>query len=110
MKKTILYTLMLVILLPLLAGCNGPPLLKGDYSGMEIIKHGELVYKTNDVRETKELVDMINRSKREETNTWELPEPVGTLTFHRESEEITLPLYEEGVVINEYFVYASFDF
>lgn len=110
MRKTIFYALMLLIFLPLLAGCNGPPLLKGDYSGMEIIKQGELVYKTTDVRETKELVDMINRSKREETHTWELPEPVGTLTFHRESEEITLPLYEEGVVINEYFIYASFDF
>lgn len=110
MKKMMLYLLLLLIPALLLAGCNGPPLLKGDYSGIEIIKHGELVYQTTDIREIKEFVDMINRSKREETQTWELPEPVGTLTFQRDSEEITLPLYEEGVAINEYFVEVSFDF
>lgn len=110
MKKMMLYLILLLIPALLLAGCNGPPLLKDDYSGLEIIKNGELVYKTTDVREIKEIVDMINRSKREETQTWELPEPVGTLTFQRDSEEIILPLYEEGVAINEYFVEVSFDF
>ena len=110
MKKIILYTLLLLVLLPLLSGCNGPLLLEGEYSRMEITQGGELVHETSEAREIEAFVDLINNANREETHTWELPEPIGTLSFHGDSEGITLPLYEGGVGVDEYFVEVDFDF
>ena len=110
MKNIILYALLLLVLLPLLSGCNGRPLLEGEYSRVEIIQGSELVHEASEAREIEAFVDLINNSNRQETHTWELPEPIGTLSFHGDSEGITLPLYEGGVGVNEYFVEVNFDF
>lgn len=95
----------------LLSGCfAGPPLLTEDHSRMEVVKDSALFFETEDADEIEQAVDAINKGRREETHEWELPEPLGTLTFYAEDEGTTLMLFEDGVTFNEFFVYTEFDF
>lgn len=101
------------LLLPffLLSGCfAGPPLLTENYSRMEVVKDGELFFETENADEIEQAVNTINNGRREETHEWELPEPLGTLTFQGKDEGATLVLFESGVTVDEYFVYMEFDF
>lgn len=109
MKKISGFLLLLPLLL--LAGCfNGPPLITGDYSRIEIAKDGELVFETDDARDIEEAIEAINSGRREETHEWELPEPIGTVSFQGADEGLSLALFEDGVTVNEYFVFVDFDF
>ncbi len=112
MKRLFVYGVSIVFLLFLLSGCSESPLLSGDYVRMEVVKGDTLVYETDEAPEIEKAVKRINGSPREETHTWELPEPIGAVALYSDTDSkgITLPLFEDGVLVNGYFVKATFDF
>ncbi|AQQ53126.1 hypothetical protein [Planococcus lenghuensis] len=95
-----------------LSGCSMlPPLITEDFSRLEVALGNELVIETEDPGRIQEVIQAINSSRRDETYTWELPEPIGHITFWQGGEVLELPLYEEGgVTLDQYFIYAELDF
>lgn len=112
MKRLLMSGLPMVFMLLLLYGCSESPLLVGDYVRMEVVKGATLVYKTKEAPEIEKAIKRINGSPREETQTWELSEPIGAIAFYSKSDGdgIILPLFEGGVLVEGYFVETDFDF
>ncbi len=114
MKRLVVFGVSIVLLLSVLTSCNESPLLVGDYVRMEVVKGATLVHETTQAPEIEKAIKRINGSPREETHTWELPEPIGAIGFYSDgdsdSDGTILPLFENGVLVDGYFVEVEFDF
>ncbi|WIF96746.1 MULTISPECIES: hypothetical protein [Pontibacillus] len=68
-------------------------------------------YKTKDPRFINQIIHKVNRSKRESTDNWSLPEPVGSIVFRGEHNQIKVDLHDGGdVAVNGVWVYTGFAF
>ncbi|MEI5908600.1 hypothetical protein WAK64_16250 [Bacillus spongiae] len=105
----------LVISILLLAGCNAPlktALISENYHLLRVYKEDAIVYETKDSDEIKKIIHKINTSRRDTTETWELPEPIGKMIFiNDKEEEVVLSLFEGGhVAFRGFYVYSGFNF
>lgn len=112
MKRLVVFAMPLVFLVLLLSGCNETPLLAADYDRLEVVKGAKLVFSTSEAPEIERILKRINGSPREDSSTWELPEPIGFLSLYvkGQNDGITLPLYNNGILVKGYFVETEFDF
>lgn len=110
--KRIITSIILISQIFLLVSCNiGLRLITENYSIMKVYKKEELVFKTDDSDVIEETIKKINRSRRDSTRLWEIPESIGEIRLIQADKELILPLYEDGgITIDEYYVFTDFNF